>query len=147
MKTAMTPLKLLAIEMKAFKRSKYPNVPEYALPTPKYSDKTANGLTAAICDKIKLDGYFIARINTQGNYREGLGWTKSNSTKGMSDLVACIDGKFISIEIKAGNDYQRPDQQKVEHSIQRSGGIYFIARTYSGFFEWYCRLKNKGAAL
>ena len=123
---------MLAIEMKAYKRSKYPNVPEHAILAPKYSDKTANGLATAIRDKIRLDGYFMDSIK---------------SRDGISLLVACIEGKFIAIEIKAGADSQRPDQAKVEKDIQRSGGMYFIARAYSGFFEWYNQLKNKGAAL
>ena len=42
---------------------KYPNVPDHCVPSPKYSDKTANGLTKCITDFLKLQGWQEERIS------------------------------------------------------------------------------------
>ena len=122
-------------------RQRYPNVPAYALPCPKYSDKTANELTRAIIDYIRLNGGYCTRINTTGQFRGGK-WVKGTTTKGTADLHAVIAGKHVSIEIKIGRDRLSTDQIKQAGIIERAGGLYYVARNFSDFFNWFNIVNN-----
>ncbi len=117
-------------------RRLYPNVPDYALPLTKYSDKTANELTRAITDYIRLNGGYCTRINTTGQFRAGK-WVKGTTTKGTADLHAVIAGRHVSIEIKIGRDKLSPAQIKQARIIERAGGLYYVARNFSDFFSWF----------
>ena len=126
-------------------RAMHPNVPEYAIPTPKYSDKTANGLTRCIMDYIRLNGGYCVRVNTQGQYRTGIGWTKSTTTKGTPDITAIVNGMAISIEVKVGKDRLSEHQIKQADAISSAGGLYCVARNFEGFCKWYCEnVEKKG---
>ena len=133
-------------------RMKYPNVPNYALPKPRYTDKTANGLTHAIIDYLRFEGWQAERINTTGRYidkrktyQDVLGhhrvigsgkWIPSSGQKGSADVSATIAGKSIKIEIKI-RDKQSPAQKEYQRQIEASGGVYFIARSWKDFIKWY----------
>lgn len=90
-----------------------------------------NELTNAIQQYIQLIGGDAFRINTTGIYDENLGmYRTSGSTKGVSDLVAVIKGKFVGVEIKVGSDKQRPMQLKFQLRVEKAGGIYIIAKDF-----------------
>lgn len=119
-------------------RQRFPNVPEFALPKPKFSDKDSNGLTHCIIEYLRLNKHYATRINTQGQYSEKLKrWIKGNTTKGTADIHACIDGRHASIEIKIGRDTQSDLQKKTQIAIEKAGGLYFVARTFESFYDWY----------
>lgn len=122
-------------------RRLYPNVPEYALAPPKYSDKTSNELTRAIIDYIRLNGGYCTRINTMGQVRAGK-WVKGTTTRGTADLHAAISGRHVSIEIKVGRDKLSPAQIKQAGIIERAGGLYYVARNFPDFFDWFNTLNN-----
>ena len=67
---ALQELNRLADQRKA---DKHPNVPKFALVKSRYSDKSANELTAAVVAYFTLKGGWATRIQTQGQYREDLG--------------------------------------------------------------------------
>ena len=137
-------------------RKKYPSVPEYALGTPKYSDKTANGLTKCIVEFLILSGWQAERINTMGRMIDNrqqvtdvLGRTKTigstkyiptTGTKGSADISATIKGKSVKIEVKIGKDRQSEDQKRYQEMIERAGGIYWIAKTFDDFYKNYQKL-------
>lgn len=50
--------------------------------------------------------------------------------KGISDLVACKDGKTMFIEVKAPRGKQSEHQAKFEINVKQSGCHYLIARGY-----------------
>ena len=138
-------------------REKHPNVPEHAIPNPKYSDKTANGLTKCIIDFLMLSGYQAERINTMGrpidNRKQvtdvlgrvktigSMTWGKSTARKGSADISATIKGKSVKIEIKIGKDKQSDFQKEYQKEVERAGGIYIIAKSFQEFYDWY--LKNE----
>lgn len=131
--------------------AKYPNFP-YP-PQPKYSDKTANGLTKCVIDWLRFNGWQAERINTMGmpkdntkivsdcigrQYKIGsIEWRPTTATKGSSDISAVILGRSVKIEIKIGQDRQSPAQLAYQQSIERAGGTYYIARTFADFVEFY----------
>jgi len=131
---------------------KYPSVPYTALAKSKWNDKTANGLTQCIVKFLDMSGHQAERINTMGVYRGpnkvrdvdgsirivGKGrYTKSTGTKGSADISATINGKSVKIEVKIGKDRQSDDQKIYQEKIERAGGLYFIAKNFDEFLEWY----------
>jgi len=143
-------LKQLALEQN---RLKYPTFPDHIRPTPKYTDKTANGLTKCITDWINFNGYQAERIGTMGRvldnrktYTNVIGqnvtigstqYIPGTGTKGSADISATIKGRSVKIEVKIGKDRQSEAQKQYQANIERSGGVYIIARDFEGFVNWW----------
>lgn len=64
-------------------------------------------------------------------------WRKSNTTKGSADISATIAGRSVKIEVKIGPDRQSEAQRRYQAAIERAGGLYFIAKDFTSFVEWY----------
>jgi hypothetical protein len=147
----MKPKQILTDLKLAQQIAKYPNFPTNAIPQPKYSDKTANGLTKMIIDFIQLMGGQAERINTMGRVIAGKTKidfhtgkvTKDNTyipttgTKGSADISATVKGRSVKIEIKIGKDRQSERQKNYEENITNAGGVYYIARDFDSFYHWY----------
>lgn len=58
----------------------------------------------------------VYHINQMGN-----GW----SAKGAPDIVACINGRFVSFELKIGKNTMQDDQKIHKLRIKRSGGLHY----------------------
>jgi hypothetical protein len=149
----MKPLdRLKQLKQEAMLES-YPNVPKYALSTPKYEDKTANGLTKCIIEFLQLSNHQAERINTMGrpidNRKQvtdvigrtktigSMTWGKSTATKGSADISATIQGRSVKIEVKIGKDRQSQDQKIYQENIEKSGGKYWIAKNFDDFIKKY----------
>lgn len=146
----MRTLKELAKMRVQYLASKNPGFPSNYIPSKNYKDDSANALTSAIIDAITFSGGFATRVNTVGIWDEKLQrYRPSTTRKGMSDVIACVDGLFIAIEVKFGSDRQSDEQKNVEADIVRSGGLYKIVKTYSQFSEWWEAevKKRKGTAV
>lgn len=77
-------------------------------------------------------GHFASRIQSQGQYHPTRGrWIKSKVRRGIGDIIACVNGQFVMIEIKYGKDRQSPYQKEVEKDVKKSGGHYLIVKTIS----------------
>lgn len=135
--------------------------PDY-VPKTAYTDKTANGLTKCIVHWINLNGYQAERISTTGRYidnskvvtdvlgnRKKIGsgkYIKGSGTNGSADISATIKGRSIKIEVKIGKDRQSEAQIEYQKMIENAGGVYFIAKDFDGFIEFYKRIiENKEA--
>jgi hypothetical protein len=149
--TALEVLRLLHL---AANRVKYPSLPEHARTTPKFSDKTANGLTKCIVDFINLTNGQAERISNTGRhidnrqkYTDVMGikrtignvkWIKGTGQNGTADISATIKGRSVKIEVKIGKDRQSQEQKEYQKQIEKSGGIYLIAKDFQIFYDWYC---------
>ena len=119
-----------------------------------WKDNSANSLTNSIIFYINATGNQAERIGSQGQYREGkkiqVGtgeieytkqlpgkWTKGQGTKGTADISSTINGKSVKIEVKYGRDVQSEVQKQYQNKIETAGGIYYIARDFDSFIEWY----------
>lgn len=138
---------------------KYPNIPAHARYIPKYCDTTANGLTKCIIDFINLIGGQSERINNTGRqldkrktYSDTLGnirtigsvkWIKGTGTDGTADISATIKGRSVKVEVKIKADRQSIKQKEYQQAIEKAGGIYYIAKDFDTFYQWY-NLKFKG---
>lgn len=127
-------------------RMKHPNFPEYAIPPQSYRDNTANGLTRCVVDFIRYTGGQAERINTTGMPEQRgrrIVWRKSNTTKESADISATIAGRSVKIEVKIGHDLLSEAQRRYQASIERAGGLYFIAKDFTSFVEWYSKTFNR----
>ena len=133
---------------------KYPE--EYKL-NPKKLGTDTNGTTKAIIQYLQLHGIQVSRINVEGQFHKvgdyfahgkkyifGF-WAKSGSTKGVPDLIFCINGIFFGVDIKTGKDKQSPEQIEWQKNHEKNGGIYYLAKDFDVFKEFidpYLQNKN-----
>lgn len=133
---------------------RFPSVPDFARVAPAFNDKTANGLTKCIIHFLQLSGNQAERVNCVGRvidrrktYVDVIGCNKTigsiqyiptTGQRGTADISATIKGQSVKIEVKIGKDRQSEHQKQYQQSIEASGGIYFIARNFQQFYDWYC---------
>ena len=145
--------KLKALELET-KIAKYPSMNPKYIGLTEWTDNSANSLTNSIIFYINATGNQAERIGSQGQYREGkkieVGtgeiaytkqlpgkWTKGQGTKGTADISSIINGKSVKIEVKYGRDIQSQVQKDYQNKIETAGGIYYIAKDFDTFIEWY----------
>ncbi len=120
--------------------TEHPSFPRAYIPIPQRTDKTANGLTQCIMDYIRLRGGQAERISIMGRPTEtatGIRWDKSHMTRGTADISAIVGGRAVKIEVKKGRDRQSEAQRCYQSEVERAGGLYYIARDFDSFVEWY----------
>lgn len=147
-------LKQFENELFEIKKVKFKEQPGLLKQT--FRDDSANGLTKCIIKFIQLRGGQAERISTTGRvvdnrqtYVDVIGfartmgsveWIPSNTTKGSADIAATVKGRSVKIEVKIGNDRQSEAQKQYQSEIEKAGGIYYIARDFTTFIEWYTKL-------
>ena len=127
--------------------AKYPTFPIEYFPKKKFSDKTANDLTAAIIRAIELSGGYSSRINSAGVYDEKIKAYRTGTTKkGISDIIGCLpNGRFIAVEVKIKTDKLSDVQIKFRDEIIKLGGAYCEARSYEQFAQWFDAIKKENS--
>lgn len=119
----------------------------------KWKDKKANDLTKCVKAYIQMVGGQAERISTTGRpidqrrtYTDVLGgtrqigsmkWIPGTVTKGSADVSATFRGASIKIEVKVGKDHQSDAQKKYQRDVEAAGGVYYIARDFQSFFDWF----------
>ncbi|MCC5612897.1 VRR-NUC domain-containing protein [Nostoc sp. CHAB 5834] len=135
MSNALAHLINLADQRKA---QRSPNFPAKFIPRSKYSDKDANALTKCIVDFCNLSGHFATRLQSTGTYRADLQrFIPSQQRAGLPDVLACINGQFVGIEIKIGRDTLSQEQNEAIRDLQQAGARVFVANTFTGFYDWF----------
>jgi hypothetical protein len=130
----MNTLKKLDLDAK---RTRYPNAPEHCLPRLKVK-QNANGLTQAIIKFLTLSGHFATRTSSSGRFLVAeKKWIPSTTKKGYPDVTAIIRGRTFCVEVKIGKDKMSDDQLRVKGEIESAGGIYFIAKDFDSFENFY----------
>lgn len=61
------------------------------------------------------------------------GYAKS----GIPELLACVNGRFVAIEVKGDGDYISPVEEFTLCRIINSGGVSMVVRSQD--FETFCR--------
>ena len=149
-KLILTQLALTAL------KERYPSFPEHAIPIPKYSDTTANGLTKCVIDFLNYSGHQAERISSMGRMIDkrkdsidvmgnkrvigSMQYIKGTSTNGTADISSIINGKSVKIEIKIGADRQSKAQKDYQIATEKAGGIYLITKTFDEFMTQYTGL-------
>ena len=135
---------------RAQQRIKYPSLPDHAVALTNWQDNSANALTKSIIGFLNMSGHFAERINTMGTYRQGrrlkVGdgvrqmpgrYVPTTGVKGSADISATIKGRSVKLEIKYGKDRMSDEQKAYAERTIASGGIYYVARDFDSFKEWY----------
>ena len=126
---------------------------ENCMPPANTKESGANDLTRLVIDFIIFNDGQAERISAMGRYIDGtkqvtdcigrkrtIGtgkYVKSTTTNGTADISATIKGRSVKIEIKWKKDSQSDDQKKYQQSIEKSGGIYIIIKTFDDFVDWF----------
>jgi hypothetical protein len=87
----------------------------------------ANETTRAILFYLASRGAFVWRNNV-GMLRDRNDRPVRYGLIGSSDVLGCIAGKFIAVEIKTGRDKLRPAQEQFLDEIRCRGGIALVVR-------------------
>jgi len=97
---------------------------------------TANEVTSAIKQFLESNNCHVERVNNISRQVKGR-WVKSAMMRGTADIHAIIKGKPVMIEVKVGKDRQSIYQKIYQKSVENSKGIYYIAKDFDSFYEWY----------
>lgn len=136
------PLKQLAEKVEENRYKERPSVPIKYRIKPVFRENTANELTRSIIEFMKVIGGQAERINSMGRQitknRRTI-WVYGTGTNGTADISATWEGKSIKIEVKATRGEKQSEKQKeYQRTIEQSGGIYIIARSFDGFlFQFF----------
>ena len=95
-----------------------------------------NKLTVSIIRFLQTNGCQAERVNNIAR-KIGGRFVKSNMTRGTADIHAIVKGKAVKIEVKIGKDRQSEFQKQYQKEVEKAGGIYYIAKDFDSFYEWY----------
>lgn len=75
-------------------------------------------------------GFRVSYTRTNAGKAKGFGGHIIHlCDKGWPDITACIDGRFVGIECKAGkNGRPSTSQKKKRKEIEAAGGVYLLIR-------------------
>lgn len=82
----------------------------------------------ACLDYLKLVGALAIRANS-GAVKVGGRFVRFNSAKGCSDILACLAGRWVSVEVKAPDGRLTPDQGEFLDDVRRAGGVALCVRS------------------
>jgi hypothetical protein len=62
-------------------------------------------------------------------------WSGPMSMKGVSDILACFEGRFLAIEVKRPGGRVSPDQELFLARVRKAGGIGLVAYSVDDVVE------------
>ena len=78
-----------------------------------------------------------------GVYDKRIGSYRTGAKKGISDILACVNGKFVAIEVKIGKDHLSPEQEGFLKNIEHVGGIALVVKAFEDFKQqWKEKVDN-----
>ena len=89
-----------------------------------------NKVQSGILTWLHEQGIFAWRQNNQAVYDQRLGHYRSHTgLRGVPDIIAVIDGRFIGIECKTKTGKQSSHQALFQKRLENNGGLYILARS------------------
>ena len=86
---------------------------------------TEQKIQKEIKDFLISKGATVVKFNNSGIYREGKYIPTHQS--GVSDLLVCLKGRFIAIEVKRPNGRLTENQKAFLKQIEKSNGVALVA--------------------
>jgi len=71
---------------------------------------------------------FFYRSNNIGVPLHSGGGFRPSPVKGLADIIGCLYGRFVAIEVKTKKGKVSQNQVEFCKSVQSSGGVYIVAR-------------------
>ena len=100
-------------------------------------------LTNQIIDFVYRQGGYAWRASSVGVYDSKMQSFRASAKKGVSDILACLNGQLIAIEVKIGTDRLSDEQKGFLSNVKHAGGISLVATTLEQFIEeWSIAIKN-----
>lgn len=62
--------------------------------------------------------------------------------KGVADLIMCIDGKFVAMECKVGNNKMQTDQVIHSRRVTDAGGLFLCPYTLQGAIDFIEKIRG-----
>lgn len=99
--------------------------------------ETANRITANILRIVNSSPGCVAyRINNVGVWDAAKKIHRAGNTqKGLPDVWGCANGRFFTVEVKAGKDRLSVHQQIVIQEITQAGGYAMVVRSTDDFIS------------
>lgn len=88
-------------------------------------------------------GALAIKIDTPGMLFDRKGNPVRVGTKGVSDTLNCLKGRFIAVEMKTGSGRLTLEQKNFGKAVERAGGIFIQARSIDDIAN---RLEMEGLA-
>ena len=85
-------------------------------------------IQAAILDYLRLKARFFRR-NNSGAFKTERGGFYRVGTLGAPDIIGCVDGKFIGLEVKSAKGNPSVDQELFARALQAVAGQYHAVRS------------------
>ena len=82
-------------------------------------------------------GTFAFRVNVQGVPLHNKSGYRPSPLRGVSDILACINGHFVAIEVKTQKGKLSTYQLDFADKIKKSGGSFYTARSLEEIFKIY----------
>jgi len=82
----------------------------------------------AVSDYLQLRGFLVIKINNTGIYKQATGTYIPPRQKGISDLIACKNGRFYAFEIKASKGKLSEAQALFLSEVVAKGGVAAVVR-------------------
>jgi hypothetical protein len=83
------------------------------------------------CNRIRLAVSEMGGLSlpyTTGGFKDADDRLIRVGRPGASDIIACIGGRAVFVEVKVGYDKWRCDQKDFAKAVRASGGLYVLAR-------------------
>lgn len=79
---------------------------------------------------VRVKRYFFWKQPTAGYYSVKQKVFRKQASpfaiNGVADILGCIKGRLIALEVKKKGNYQTPTQKLFEESLKASGGFYYV---------------------
>lgn len=99
--------------------------------------ESANTITAGIVADMLNSGYSARRVNVTGIYKaELMKFIDSGMEPGFSDIICCMCGLYVGIEVKFGKDRMSKAQHKFKKEVEDAVGVYVVVKTWAEYLEW-----------
>lgn len=97
-----------------------------------------------------VGGVWAVRVNSAGVKLPGrngkTGFYRSNDRPGCPDIIACVDGQFLGIEVKRPGEEPTFEQRSCHVDIAYASGITIVAHSVHDVVEWIdAARKRRGA--
>ena len=100
-------------------------------------------LQRAVLDYFALQkDCFAIRVNTQGVPLHGRDGFRPSPMKGIADILVCIKGRFLAIELKSDKGKVSLEEQTFLDSVHKSGGFAIVASSLDAVMDIVEQIKK-----
>lgn len=95
-------------------------------------------LLRTVRDYLELHGIFHIRVNVGAKVEHnGMGQKRfiRFGRRGCADILCCVGGRFVALELKTERGQQSEYQKEFEAEVRAAGGCYLLIRSLDDLME------------